>query len=152
MLKSRSREYYTWQNMRRRCLDAGNCQYKNYGGRGIKVCERWLESFDNFLSDMGEKPRGYTLDRIDNDGNYEPGNCRWATVKDQCANKRTTILHTRNGVTKCMSHWADEIGLKRRSVQMRISRGWPIELALTAPLNSYRMRNKAGAHPKSVYR
>lgn len=80
--------YRTWQGMRERCRDPGNVSYKYYGGRGITVCERW-ESFENFLADMGEKPSpDLTLDRIDNDGNYEPGNCRWATPEQQTKNRR----------------------------------------------------------------
>ncbi len=79
--------YQSWYNMKRRCQDSNHKYYKYYGGRGIKVCERWRD-FVNFLSDMGEKPEGLTLDRINNDGNYEPGNCRWATRKEQNQNQR----------------------------------------------------------------
>jgi hypothetical protein len=84
-----SRTYNTWQSMIRRCHNPGTRQERKwYADRGIRVCDRWRESFDNFLADMGERPEGRTLDRIDTDGNYEPGNCRWATPIEQRHNRR----------------------------------------------------------------
>lgn len=80
--------YWSWYSMKRRCYDETHDNYPNYGGRGITVCERWLESFDNFKLDMGPRPLGKTLNRIDNDGNYEPSNCDWATPKEQRKNQR----------------------------------------------------------------
>lgn len=85
---NKSPEYESWMAMKSRCLNPRATGYAYYGGRGITICERWRGSFQNFLSDMGERPKGTSLDRIDNDGSYEPANCRWATAKEQVANRR----------------------------------------------------------------
>ena len=85
-------EYVSWQSMKQRCYNTNKDNFSNYGGRGIKVCDRWKDSFINFFTDMGERPEGYTLDRINNDGNYELSNCRWATYKEQRNNQRKNIL------------------------------------------------------------
>lgn len=89
--KSKTRTYQSWARMKARCYNPNHDKYEYWGGRGITVCERWLNSFENFLADIGEKPIGLTLERTDNSGNYEPGNCRWATMKEQRANQRPYI-------------------------------------------------------------
>lgn len=87
--QSKLAEYFVWKTMKARCRNPKNLEFKNYGGRGIKVCDRWLNSFEAFLGDMGRRPTpAHSIDRINNDGNYEPGNCRWATWKQQAANRR----------------------------------------------------------------
>jgi hypothetical protein len=115
---SRTPTYNTWSHMNQRCNNKDNFQYKDYGGRGITVCDRWDinkgGSFENFLKDMGEKPKGKSLDRIDNrqliEG-YSPENCRWSTPKEQNRNKRNNKLYTYNSKTLCEQDWLEEIGL-----------------------------------------
>lgn len=85
--KNRTPTYYSWEAMKTRCLNSNSKDYNHYGGRGIMICERWMV-FENFLADMGERPEGKTIDRIDNNGNYEPSNCKWSTMKEQNRNKR----------------------------------------------------------------
>jgi hypothetical protein len=122
---------HTWRSMLQRCLNPNNAAYKNYGGRGISVCDRWVNSFENFLADMGERPsQQMTIDRIDNDGNYEPGNVRWATQKEQTHNQRRTRHITFNGQTKIMSEWASELGISRERLRQRLCK-MPVNEALS---------------------
>lgn len=127
--KKTSKTYQVWEHMIRRCKNPNVKNYKNYGGRGIKVCEAWLK-FENFLQDMGERPEGLSIDRIDNDGNYYKENCKWSTRKEQNRNKRNNILITINGVTKCLVEWCEIFNLKYNMVKSRIYRGWTIDEAL----------------------
>lgn len=123
--------YRSWRTMLNRCQNPGHEQYKDYGGRGIKVCDRWL-SFENFLEDMGERPEGMTLDREDKEKDYEPSNCRWATWKEQAREKR--VLFTHMGVTRSLSDWAEVLGISVSALHHRIYKyGWPVWKALSTP-------------------
>lgn len=129
----KSKTYRTWRSMMQRCYRVKERKYAIYGGRGISVCERW-HTFSNFLLDMGEVPPKLTLDRINCNGNYEPSNCRWATINQQARNKRTTTIVEYAGVKKPVSDWADEIGIKATTLRNRLRRGWSAEKALTTPV------------------
>ena len=122
--------YRSWGAMIQRCTNPANKHYKNYGGRGIKVHESWLD-FQTFLFDMGERPEGKSLDRYPNvNGNYEPGNCRWATTKEQALNKRTNRHITFMGRTEPLTIWAEIIKVPRETLTARIRRGWSLERAI----------------------
>jgi len=125
-----SSTHRSWDHMKQRCLNPKSDGYQNYGGRGIKVCKRWL-SFANFLNDMGERPAGTTLERIDNDGNYELSNCRWATMREQTENNRRNRIIEFNETRLCLTRWAEKVGMRPSALRGRIRRGWPIERALT---------------------
>lgn len=113
-----------------RCNNPKATAYNLYGGRGIKVCDRWMESFSNFLEDMGERPQDTSLDRIDFNGNYEPSNCRWANSVVQARNKRNNLIIDYDGTTMCLEAWAEELGIKSNSILTRLKRGWSIGQAL----------------------
>jgi len=130
-----SSEYVIWQGMVQRCTDSNSKDYANYGGRGIKVCSAWRE-FEAFLADMGSRPAGLTLDRIDNDGNYEPGNCRWATRKEQGRNTRVCKVEEVYGERRPHREWCELHGQDPRAVLQRAKRGWPYERALKTPFRS----------------
>jgi hypothetical protein len=121
--------------MHSRCDRPSHPKFRLYGGRGIRVCARWSGrgGFENFLADMGERPAGMSLDRIDGDGNYEPSNCRWATDAEQNSNKATNHLVTHAGRTLTVAEWARRTGLLKTTIRNRLKAGWPVEAALTAP-------------------
>lgn len=126
--------YGSWVAMRMRCHWPKHKNYNQYGGRGIKVCERWRSSLHAFLADMGPRPSPvHSIERIDNDGDYEPGNCRWATQGEQANNRQVSRHVEFNGARKTVAQWAQEYGLGKSTLGRRLNLGWPIELALTKP-------------------
>lgn len=134
MIKSKTPEYVAWVDMKRRCYQPSRPFYKDYGGRGISVCPRWLESFDNFLEDMGNRPKGMTLDRIDNDGNYEPSNCRWISIKEQNRNRRNTRNLTVGCVTLSVYEWAKELSMTPEGIYYRLDKlKWSPEKVISTP-------------------
>lgn len=130
--RGRSKTFRSWESMKQRCLNPRFSSYKWYGGRGIKVCERWAsrKGFANFLSDMGEVPIGLTLERINNLGNYEPSNCRWATRKEQCRNRKTSAFITFRGRTQTVAAWAEGLGINDKTIYNRLYKGWTVEQSI----------------------
>lgn len=123
-------EYRVWIEMKQRCYNPKANRYYTHGARGIRVCKRWLHSFENFLADMGPKPRGLSLERRNNSGHYEPGNCYWATRKQQGRNKRNNRMLTAHGKSLCASEWAELTGVPSSTIRARLKRGWSAEEAI----------------------
>ncbi len=132
---SKHPKYPAWRAMRDRCNNPNVDSYPRYGGRGIKVCDRWMDSFVNFITDMGEPPTiKHTIERDDNSGNYCPNNCRWATQSEQQRNTRRNVFYTINGESKCLVEWCELYGINYKFVWHRINReGWEVVAALTTP-------------------
>jgi hypothetical protein len=129
--------YMVWHDMVRRCSNPKHQSYKDYGGRGITVCARWL-SFTAFCEDMGPRPQGMELERVKNHLGYSLDNCRWATRREQNNNTRSNIVWTFNNKTQTMSQWAQELNMKVGSLRTRVFvLGWSIERALTTPMRRY---------------
>lgn len=128
-----SKEFKTWRQMFYRCEQPTNPLYPNYGGRGICVADRWRD-FENFLADMGPAPTSlHSLDRVDNDGPYSPENCRWASRREQNRNRRSARLFTLDGVTRCLTEWAERAGVAPQTLTDRLRRGLPLDAALQPP-------------------
>jgi hypothetical protein len=143
--RSASSEHGIWQGLQQRCSNPKARFYHRYGGRGIQVCQRWINSFEDFFSDMGPRPsKKHSIDRIDNDGHYEPGNCRWATKSVQCNNTSKNTLVVFRGTTKTMSEWAEEIGMNYSTLLYRFRRGWTVEKALTINTLKTHEKNPSG--------
>lgn len=132
--QTKSMEHRSWDSMRQRCNNSKHHAFTNYGGRGIKICERW-SIFENFLEDMGpRRSLKYSLDRINNDGNYEPENCRWATEAEQKLNRSDSHIIEFNGVKKNLCTWAKENGISFSALSQRLKAGWDFERAIKQPL------------------
>lgn len=132
--RSFSGTYYSWKSARGRCLNPNNPVYHNYGGRGIKFCDRW-SNFRNFLEDMGERPsKEHTLDRINTNGDYEPGNCKWSLPIEQANNKRSSRFETVGCVTLTVAQWARESGLPQGALTQRLAKGMTMAEAISKPL------------------
>lgn len=131
----KERLYETWKNMKRRCYDTANKRYANYGGKGIRVCDAWLHDYSAFRS--WALSHGYadnlSIDRVNNDGNYEPSNCRWATAKEQENNMSRNHILTYNGISHTISEWADLLGFTYSTLSHRVQRGWSVEQLLNTP-------------------
>lgn len=130
------RVFRIWQGMLTRCHNANDHSYERYGGRGVAVCERWRDSFQDFLADMGEPPTpGHSIERIDGSGNYEPGNCCWATSQEQARNRRSSLVIEHGCIVQTASEWDEANGFYPGTVSRRLSRGWSIADAVTTPIN-----------------
>lgn len=147
---SGSSTYEVWCGMKKRCYRKSSISYSNYGGRGIYICDRWRNSFQNFLDDMGEKPDGKSIERIDNDGPYSPENCIWADRKTQSRNRRANRVIRFKGQEMCLSDWARTLGMPMSALSRRINHlGWDTEKALTTPIKKS-LHSKANLHQKST--
>lgn len=136
---SKTPEYSSWQQAKGRCFRENSPDYHRYGGRGITMCVRWRESFEAFLSDMGQKPTpDHSLDRKDNNDDYRPGNCRWATRKEQQNNLRTSVIIAYNGELKTLKQWCEHLGLKYTLIYTRLFKlKWTTEKAFITPSDPY---------------
>jgi hypothetical protein len=137
--------YRSWEHMIDRCYNEKHPHYERYGGRGIVVCDRWRKSFDAFLEDMGERPDNKTIDRINNDMGYDPGNCRWSTMQEQNRNKSngTTLEH--QGQSMSVTEWAEKLDIPRQVIFGRLKVGWTTERALTTPVRFRRWAKRPEA-------
>lgn len=125
--------YRSWGSMNTRCKNPSNHNYSKYGGRGIKVCSRWSNSFENFYKDMGDRPDGTSLDRINNDGNYCKSNCRWSSPKEQSNNRRSNRLITWQNITLTLKQWTETLEVPLSRIAYRLDHVWTVEDALFEP-------------------
>ena len=134
---SRTPEYNSWLAMKQRCNNPQDAAYSRYGGRGILICERWENSFENFIHDMGLRPSpNHSIERKDNNLGYCPSNCVWATAIEQANNRRSSCCYEYNGVTKTVAEWSREFNIKYHVLKKRLNRNWDFERAITEPIKS----------------
>lgn len=140
--KKISATYYSWRTMIQRCTNPSATRYRDYGGRGITVCETWRNSFDNFLRDMGERPSKNQIDRIQNDKGYCKENCRWVTPKTNSGNRRDNRMETYVGRTQCRTFWAEEFNINVGTLIWRLDNGWSIKKAIETPISQTKKKEK----------
>lgn len=121
--------YVSWERMKQRCLNPNYKWFKDYRGRGITICKEWIDSFENFLSDMGERPAGMSIDRIDNEKGYYKDNCKWSTRLEQNNNKRNNRILTYRGIKRTLNQWARILNISRCTLKSRLHYGWTIKKA-----------------------
>jgi len=148
--KSGTPEYNAWRNMIARCYDKEHKDYEGYGARGIEVCQSWKASFPRFYADMGERPDGHSIERIDNNGNYTPNNCKWATSQEQANNKRNTKFITYQGETKRLIEWCSELSLNYGFVVNRLRLGWSVKDTFEKPKQRTRKTNTSPAREAAL--
>jgi len=144
-MAKRAPEYDCWAKMIQRCTNPRAKGYRFWGGRGIGICQRWRDSYAAFFADMGQRPSSqHSIDRINNNGDYEPANCRWVLRRVQNRNRRYSRLLTWNDRTMRVSEWAELLNMDPKTLEMRVLRGWPVERALTEPLGVGRRMTQLG--------
>jgi len=143
-----SREYRAWNYMLQRCHNPKNSNWYLYGGRGIRVVKRWWK-FENFYMDMGDRPNGLSLDRIDNAKGYGPDNCRWTDSKTQSRNRRSNVFLTYNGETKCIADWSIQTGIHHATIQSRMRYNWPLEFIFSVPNRRILVRRRLASGGQS---
>lgn len=150
---AKSPEYRIWAGMIHRCGNSNHPYFEHYGGRGITVCDKWLNSFESFISDMGKRTsKNHSLDRINNDGNYEPNNCRWATNLEQGRNTSKNVRITHNGKTQTLSEWCEELSIAPATLGYRLNKaGWDVEKALTTPVSKDSRFTSASGNSYKAY-
>lgn len=140
----KSTEHSSWRSMKNRCCNKNHMHYKNYGARGIKICNRWKNSFQNFYDDMGAKPSPkHSIDRIDNNGDYEPENCKWSTEIEQARNRRGTKMYTYKNETKYAREWMDIYEISNNVFYRRVNQGWSFDKIIETPINTKFRNNKS---------
>lgn len=153
--ESKSPEFSSWASIKGRCLNPNYADFHTYGGRGITICDEWRDNFAAFLDHVGRRPSPrHTIDRIDVNRGYEPGNVRWATPKEQAANRRNNVFLTLDGVTRSLAEWAEAIGISVITIRSRLDRAWSVEQTLTAPKFRGRAmpdRNRGARNPKAKF-